>query len=66
VGKKWLSQEWDKLCQQAFGKLKSKLFLPPVFKFAEFDKSFEMYTGAIDFAIGGLLMHVGWPLFMRA
>jgi hypothetical protein len=66
LGKNWLSQEWDEFCHQAFGELKSKLFSPPVFKFAELDKSFEMYTGVSDFAIDALLMHIEWPLFMRA
>ena len=49
--KKWLSQEWDKLCHQAVEELKSKLFLSPVVKFAEFDKPFEVYVGTSDFAL---------------
>jgi hypothetical protein len=44
--KKWLSLEWDALCHQAVGELKSKVSSPPVLKFAEFDKPFEVYTGA--------------------
>jgi len=44
--KKWLSLEWDELCHQAVGELKSKVSSPPVLKFAEFDKPFEVYTGA--------------------
>jgi hypothetical protein len=44
LGKKWLSQEWDELCHQAFGELKSKLFLSLVLKFTEFDKPYEGYT----------------------
>ena len=54
--KKWLSQEWDEPCYQAFGELKTKLSSPPVLKFAEFDKPFEVHTGVSDFANGGLLM----------
>jgi hypothetical protein len=49
--KKWLSLEWDELCHQAVGKLKSKMFSPPVLKFAEFGKPFAVYTGASDFAL---------------
>ena len=63
---KWLSQEWDELCQQAFGKLKNKLFSPLVLKFVDFDKPFEVFTGASDFAIGKVLRQDGWPLHMRA
>jgi hypothetical protein len=44
--KKWLSLELDELCHQAVGKLKSKVSSPPVLKFVEFDKPFEVYTGA--------------------
>ena len=64
--KKWLSQEWDDPCHQVFGELKTKLSLPPVFKFLEFDKPSEVHTKMSDFAIGGLLMWDGWPLHMRA
>ena len=44
--KKWLSQQWDETSHQAFGELKSKLFSPPMIRFAEFDKPFEVHTGA--------------------
>ena len=64
--KKWLSQEWDKLCHQALRELNGKLFWPPVLKFTEFVKPFELYTGASDFATGDVLMQDGWPLHMRA
>jgi hypothetical protein len=56
--KKWLSQEWDMPCHQTFGKLKSKLFSPPVLNFAEFDKPFEVHMGASDFTISKLMMQV--------
>jgi hypothetical protein len=46
-----LSLEWDELCHQAVGELKSKVSSPPVLKFAEFDKPFEVYMGASDFAL---------------
>ena len=52
--KKWLSQEWDEPCHQVFGELKSKFSLPPVLKFAELDKPFEVHTGVSAFANGGL------------
>jgi hypothetical protein len=39
---------------------------PPVLKFAKLDKPFEVHTGVRNFAISGLLMHVGWPFHMRA
>jgi hypothetical protein len=46
LGKKWLSLGWDELCHQTVGELKSKVSSPPVLKFVEFDKPFEVYTGA--------------------
>ena len=64
--KKWLSQEWDEPCHQAFGELESEFSSPPVLKFAELDKPFEVHTGASDFSIGGWLMQGEWPLHMRA
>ena len=64
--KKWLSQEWNKPCHQVFGKLKTKFSSPHVLNFAEFDKPFEVHTGASDSAIGGLLIQHGWPLHMGA
>ena len=51
--KKWLFQEWDEPCHQVFEELKSKVSSPPVAKFVEFDKPFEMHMGASDFTIGG-------------
>ena len=57
--KKGASQEWDEPCHQAFEELKSRLSSPPVLKFPEFDKLFEVYTDASDFAIGGVLMQNG-------
>ena len=51
--KKWLSQEWDDPCHQAFGELKTKFSSPHVIKFAELDKPFEVHTGVSDFTIGG-------------
>ena len=44
--KKWLSQEWDEPFHQVFGELKTKFSSPPVVKFAELDKPFEVHTGA--------------------
>ena len=54
--KEKVSLEWDEPCHQVFGELKTKFFLPPVLKFAEFDKPFEVHTGASDFSIGKALM----------
>ena len=51
--KERLSQKWEEPCHQAFGELKNKFSSPPVLKFANFDKPFEVYTGASDFTIGG-------------
>jgi len=47
---------WDEPFHQVFGELKTKLSSPPVLKFLEFDKPFEVHTGVNDFANGGLLM----------
>ena len=44
---------------QTFGELKSKLSLPPMLKFGEFDKPFEMDMGVSGFFIGGFLMQDG-------
>lgn len=51
-----VAQDWNAPCHQSFGKLKSKLSLPPRLKFTKFYKCFEVHTGARDFAIGGLFM----------
>jgi hypothetical protein len=60
--KKKVSQEWDEHCHQAFRELKSKLSSPPVLKFPEFDKLFEVHTDVSNFAIGGVLMKDGRPI----
>ena len=60
--KKGVSQVWDESCCQAFIELKSRLSSPPVLKFPEFDKPFEVHTDASDFAIGGVLMQDGRPI----
>ena len=57
--KKWASQEWDETCHQAFRELKNNLSSPPVLKFPEFDKPFEVHTDASNFVIGGVLMQDG-------
>ena len=53
--KKWLSQEKNKPSHEAFGELNNKLFSQPVFKFAEYDKPFEVYTRTTGFVIGGCM-----------
>ena len=60
--KKNLTLEWTELCEQAFKELKEKLSSPPVLKFPEFEKPFEVHTDASDFAIGGVLMQEGRPI----
>ena len=60
--KKGASQEWDEPCHQAFEELKSKLSSPPMLKFPEFDKPFEVHMDASDFAIGGVLMQDRRPI----
>ena len=60
--KKSVSQVWDEYCISAFAELKEKLSSPPVLKFPEFDKPFEVHTDASDFAIGGVLMQDGQPV----
>lgn len=60
--KKGVNQVWDEFCYQAFEELKNKLSSPPVLKFPEFDKPFEVHTDASDFAIGGVLMQDGRPI----
>ena len=51
--KKWLSQEWDEPCHQAFGELKSKFSPQDVLKFSGFDEHFEVHMKAKDFTIDG-------------
>ena len=46
-------QEWDEPCHQAFGGLKSKIFLEAVVNFPGFHKYFEVHMEARDFTIGG-------------
>ena len=60
--KKGASQECNEPCHQAFEELESKLSLPSVLKFSEFNKPFEVHTDASDFAIGGVLMQDGRPI----
>jgi hypothetical protein len=60
--KKGVNQVWDECCYRAFEELKNKLSSPPVLKFPEFDKPFEVHTDASDFAIGGVLMQDGRPI----
>ena len=60
--KKGVNQVWDEFCHQAFEELKCKLSSPPVLKFPEFEKPFEVHTDASDFAIGGVLMQDGRPV----
>src|ERR1700738_4845523 len=45
--KKWLSQEWDDPCHQAFGELKSKFSSSPMLKFVEFDKPLTCIRGRV-------------------
>ena len=49
--RKWLSQEWDEHCHQAFGELKSKFSSQDVVKFPGFHKHFEVHMEARDFII---------------
>ena len=41
------------LFTKSLGELKTKFSSPPVLKFVELDKPFEMHTGASDFTISG-------------
>jgi hypothetical protein len=63
--KKWLSLEWDELCHQAVGELKSKVFSPPVSSSWNLTNILRCIQGRV-FCIGGVLMQVGWPFHMRA
>ena len=60
--KKSVSKIWDEHCYRAFGELKRRLTSAPVLKFSEFNKPFEVYTDASDFAVGGVLMQEGRPV----
>jgi hypothetical protein len=50
--KKGISQVWNELCYQAFEEHKNKSFSPPMLRFSEFNKPFEVHTTASNFAIG--------------
>ena len=39
-----------------------QVVLPPVLKFSEFNKHFEVHMDASEFAIGGVLMQDGQPI----
>ena len=61
-----VTQECGEPCQQAFKKLKNKLYLLHVLKFPIFDLPFEMHTDAIDFAIGRVLIQDGEPIAYKS
>ena len=61
-----MNQVWNGFCYQVFEELKNKLSSPPMFKFSEFDKPFEVHTDASDFAIGGVLMQDGRPIVYKS
>jgi hypothetical protein len=52
--------EWDKVCNETFETLKGILVKAPVLKLHDFDKDFEIHSNASDFAIGGVLVQVGY------
>ena len=60
--KKSVSKILDEHCYRAFKELNRGLIFAPVLKFLEFKKLFEVHTGALNFAILGVLMQEGRPL----
>jgi hypothetical protein len=51
--------DWDKVCNEAFETLKGILVKVPLLKLPDFDKDFEIYFDASNFAIRGVLMQDG-------
>ena len=60
--KKSVLEIWDKHCYHAFGELKRHLAFAPMLKFPKFKKPFKIYTDALDFAIGRVLMQERRPV----
>ena len=65
-GKNGYPKSGMSLFTKSLGELKTNFSSPPVVKFAELDRPFEVHTGVNDFANGGLLMEDGWALYMGA
>jgi hypothetical protein len=57
-----VTYDWDEACDKAFGTLKGILVKAPVLKLPDFDKDFEIYFDASDFAIGSVIMQDGRPV----
>ena len=57
--RKW---EWDAECQAAFQKLKNAITSEPVLRLLDLELSFEVYTDALDRALGGVLVQEGHPV----
>jgi hypothetical protein len=64
--KKKISQVWNEFYYQAFEEFKNKLFLFPMLKFPEFDKAFEVYMHASDFAIGRVFIQDARPIAYKS
>ncbi len=57
-----VTYEWEGACDEAFETLKGILVKAPVLKLPDFDKDFEIYFDAFDFAIRGVLVQEGKPV----
>jgi hypothetical protein len=57
-----ITYDWDEACDEAFETLKGILVKAPVLKLPDFDKDFEIHSGASDFVIGGVIMQDGRPM----
>src|SRR5450759_5598364 len=53
---------WNQACELAFLKLKRQMVSSPVLKLPELGKPFEIWTDALDFAIGVCLHRDGRPI----
>ncbi len=60
-----VTYEWEEACDEAFEALKGILVKVPVLKLPDFDKDFEIHSDTSDFAIGGVIMQDGRPVYWK-
>lgn len=64
--KKNKSWVWSKECQKAFEGLKVAILEKSVLALLNFSKTFEVYTDASDYVIGGVLMQERHPITFKS
>lgn len=62
LGKEGQMLKWDDACDVTFGKFKILLSSAGVLEYPKLDKKVKVYTNAIGFAIGDILMQDNHPV----